>query len=69
CYFGLGMEALPSLFYGLTFSSLAIAGYMYLHRRRAIATRPLARVELGPEMRSYVKKSFTASLEAGASIL
>ncbi len=69
CYFALGLDALASLFYGLTFSSLGIAGYMYLHRRRAIATRPLAKVELGPEMRSYVKKSFTASLEAGASIL
>ncbi|MGY6040599.1 lipopolysaccharide biosynthesis protein [Aeromonas sp. AE23HZ002T15] len=69
CYFGLGLDALGSLFYGLTFSSLGIAGYMYLHRRRAIATRPLAKVALGPEMRSYVKKSFTASLEAGASIL
>ncbi|MFM4711645.1 hypothetical protein ACEUEC_09895 [Aeromonas veronii] len=69
CYFGLGMDALPSLFYGLTFSSLAIAGYMYVSRRRAIATRPLAKVALGPEMVSYVKKSFTASLEAGASIL
>ena len=30
---------------------------------------PLAKVALGPEMVSYVKKSFTASLEAGASIL
>ncbi|WP_429216207.1 hypothetical protein [Aeromonas veronii] len=69
CYFGLGMDALSSLFYGLTFSSLAIAGYMYVSRRRAIATRPLAKVALGPEMVSYVKKSFTASLEAGASIL
>lgn len=69
CYFGLGMDALPSLFYGLTFSSLAIAGYMYVSRRRAIATKPLAKVALGPEMVSYVKKSFTASLEAGASIL
>ncbi len=65
CYFALGLDALASLFYGLTFSSLGIAGYMYLHRRRVIATRPLAKVELGPEMRSYVKKSFTASLEAG----
>ncbi|WP_447734038.1 hypothetical protein [Aeromonas veronii] len=69
CYFGLGMDALASLFYGLTFSSLAIAGYMYVSRRRAIATKPLAKVALGPEMVSYVKKSFTASLEAGASIL
>lgn len=69
CYFGLGMDALSSLFYGLTLSSLGIALYMYLYRRRDIATRPLAKVELGPEMRSYVKKSFTASLEAGASIL
>lgn len=67
--FGLGMDALSSLFYGLTLSSLGIAFYMYLYRRRDIATRPLAKVELGPEMRSYVKKSFTASLEAGASIL
>ncbi|MFB0722398.1 hypothetical protein ACEU6F_04280 [Aeromonas salmonicida] len=69
CYFGLGMDALSSLFYGLTLSSLGIALYMYLYRRRDIATKPLAKVELGPEMRSYVKKSFTASLEAGASIL
>ncbi|MBW3781685.1 hypothetical protein GL270_10575 [Aeromonas veronii] len=69
CYFGLGMDALASLFYGLTFSSLAIAVYMYVSRRRAIATKPLAKVALGPEMVSYVKKSFTASLEAGASIL
>ncbi|WP_219593015.1 hypothetical protein [Aeromonas salmonicida] len=69
CYFWLGMDALSSLFYGLTLSSLGIALYMYLYRRRDIATRPLAKVELGPEMRSYVKKSFTASLEAGASIL
>lgn len=69
CYFGLGLDALASLFYGLTFSSLGIALYMYVYRRRAIATRPLAKVALGPEMRSYVKKSFTASLEAGASIL
>ena len=69
CYFALGLDALASLFYGLTFSSLAIAGYMYVSRRRAIATRPLAKVALGPEMVSYVKKSFTASLEAGASIL
>ncbi len=37
CYFALGLDALASLFYGLTFSSLGIAGYMYLHRRRAIA--------------------------------
>ncbi|MFM1700314.1 hypothetical protein ACJ5ZS_04530 [Aeromonas salmonicida] len=69
CYFGLGMDALSSLFYGLTLSSLGIALYMYLYRRRDIVTKPLAKVALGPEMVSYVKKSFTASLEAGASIL
>ncbi|VXA77215.1 hypothetical protein AERO9A_140374 [Aeromonas salmonicida] len=32
CNFGLGMDALSSLFYGLTLSSLGIALYMYLYR-------------------------------------
>ena len=69
CHYLLGFSPLASLFIGLTLSSLAIAGYMFKHRRELIATRPLATVQLNPALVSFVKKSFTASLEAGASIL
>lgn len=69
CYYFLGLDTLSSLFYGLTLSSLSIAIYMYVHRKKSIITRPLAMVHLDPPLISYVKKSFTASLEAGTSIL
>ena len=69
CYYVLRLEALPSLFYSMSLSSLGIAAFMYIRRRKEIATRPLATVQLDPALISYVKKSFTASLEAGASIL
>lgn len=69
CYYGLGFDALTSLFYGLTLSSLGTAAYMFIRRRKEISTRPLAAVQLDPMLISYVKKSVTASLEAGASIL
>jgi O-antigen/teichoic acid export membrane protein len=69
CYYVLNLEALVSLFTGLTLSSLCIAGYMFRHRRKDISTRPLSSVQLDPALINFVKKSFTASLEAGASIL
>jgi O-antigen/teichoic acid export membrane protein len=69
CYYFLGLDTLASLFYGLTLSSLSIAIYMYVRRKKSITTLPLALVHLDPPLISYVKKSFTASLEAGASIL
>ncbi|MCW8328716.1 hypothetical protein MD588_07830 [Photobacterium sp. SDRW27] len=69
CYYLLRLDALSSLFYSMSLSSLGVAIYMYVHRRKEIATRPLAAVHLDPTLISYVKKSFTASLEAGASIL
>lgn len=69
CYYLLGLDTLSSLFYGLTLSSLSIAIYMFIRRKKSNSTRPLAMVQLDPPLISYVKKSFTASLEAGASIL
>ncbi|WP_064609055.1 lipopolysaccharide biosynthesis protein [Photobacterium sp. J15] len=69
CYYVLQLDALSSLFYGLSLSSLGVALFMYISRRKQIATRPLTTVHLDPTLISYVKKSFTASLEAGASIL
>ncbi|NBI55091.1 lipopolysaccharide biosynthesis protein [Photobacterium alginatilyticum] len=69
CYYVLRLEALSSLFYSMSLSSLGMAAFMYIRRRKEIATRPLATVQLDPALISYVKKSFTASLEAGASIL
>ncbi|EPJ43457.1 MAG: hypothetical protein OFPII_10070 [Osedax symbiont Rs1] len=69
CYYLLGLSPLSSLFIGLTLSSLIVAGYMYKHRRELITTQPLATVQFNPALVSFVKKSFTASLEAGACIL
>ena len=69
CYYVLKLEALSSLFYSMSLSSLSVAAFMYIRRRKEIATRPLATVHLNPSLINYVKKSFTASLEAGASIL
>ncbi|EDM65726.1 hypothetical protein PE36_10008 [Moritella sp. PE36] len=69
CYYIFNLDALVSLFMGLTLSSLAIAAYMFKKRRRDISTRPLTGVHFDPNLVSFVKKSFTASLEAGASIL
>ncbi|MGF1833758.1 hypothetical protein [Photobacterium sanguinicancri] len=69
CFYGVGLNPLSSLFYSMTLSSLAVAGFMYIRRRKEIATKPLSTVQLDPTLINYVKKSFTASLEAGASIL
>ncbi|QUM76833.1 hypothetical protein HWV00_11630 [Moritella sp. 24] len=69
CYYLFNLDALVSLFMGLTLSSLAMAIYMFKKRRKDISTRPLASVHFDPKLVNFVKKSFTASLEAGASIL
>ncbi len=68
-YYVAGYSALTALFYGLTISSLITALYMYISRRKVISTLPIKPVRLDPDMFGYVKKSFTATLEAGASIL
>ncbi|WP_394147339.1 hypothetical protein [Shewanella atlantica] len=69
CYYLLRQSAIASLFYSLMLSSVAMAGFMFINRRKQVATTPLASVNLDSNLRSFVKKSFTASLEAGASIL
>lgn len=69
CYYLLHLSPLAALFYSMTLSSLVVAHYMYWMRRKEIKTTPLHTVSLDPTMRNYVRKSFTASLEAGASIL
>ena len=69
CYYGLHFTALASLFYSMMLSSLIVAHYMYWQRRKEIATKPITNVQLNSDMINYMKKSFTASLEAGASIL
>ena len=69
CYYIMGFEPLNSLFYALSMSAFLTAVYMFIRRRKAITTRPLSSVHLDSTLINYVKKSFTASLEAGASIL
>lgn len=69
CHYLLQIDALPSLLYGLTLSSFFTASYMFIQRKKVVSTKPIASVQFDPALISYVKKSFTASLEAGASIL
>ena len=69
CHYLLGIDALSSLLYGLALSSLTTAIYMFVQRKKAVSTKPIAPVQFDLALISYVKKSFTASLEAGASIL
>jgi len=69
CFYLLQQTAIASLFFSLMLSSIAMAGFMFINRRKQVATTPLASVNLDPGLRNFVKKSFTASLEAGASIL
>ena len=68
-YYMFELSALSALFSSLTLSSFVTAWYMYSKRREVISTLPLQQVSLTSEMFGYVKKSFTATLEAGASIL
>ena len=69
CFYALKQTAIASLFYSMTLSSLIVALYMYLKRRKDIATPPLSTVHFDTGLRSFMKKSLTASMEAGASIL
>ncbi len=56
CYYVLKLEALSSLFYSMSLSSLGMAAFMYIRRKKEIATRPLATVHLNPSLINYVKK-------------
>ncbi|MBE7215655.1 hypothetical protein MK852_11950 [Shewanella benthica] len=69
CFYLLGQAAIASLFISMMLSSLAMAGFMFISRRKQIATTPFDSVNMDSNLVSFVKKSFTASLEAGASIL
>ncbi|EDQ02134.1 hypothetical protein KT99_20079 [Shewanella benthica KT99] len=69
CFYLLGQAAIASLFISMMLSSLAMAAFMFISRRKQIATTPLDSVNMDSSLVSFVKKSFTASLEAGASIL
>lgn len=69
CYYLLGQTPTASLFFSLMLCNLVAAAYMFIKRRKLIATTPLAPVQLNPDMRNFVKKSVMSSLEVGASIL
>ncbi|WP_299804103.1 hypothetical protein [uncultured Shewanella sp.] len=69
CYYLLAQTPTASLFFSLMLSNLAAAAYMFIKRRKLIATTPLAPVQLNPDMKNFVKKSVMSSLEVGASIL
>ncbi|GIU28286.1 lipopolysaccharide biosynthesis protein [Shewanella sp. MBTL60-007] len=69
CYYLLAQTPTASLFFSLMLSNLAAAIYMFIRRRKLIATTPLAPVQLNPDMKNFVKKSVMSSLEVGAGIL
>lgn len=68
-FYLLEQTAIASLFYSLMLSSLAVAWYMFINRRKLIATTPLASVNMTPSLKSFVQKSITSALEAGAGLL
>ncbi len=68
-YYGLELAALPALFVSVTASSMLLALHLFLSRQRRHRSPPLASPQFDPAMRAFVRKSFSASLEAGASIL
>ncbi|WOT05820.1 lipopolysaccharide biosynthesis protein [Shewanella youngdeokensis] len=69
CYYVLQQTAISSLFYSLILSALTVAVYMFIQRRKEIATTPLAPIHLDPQTLNFVKKSLMSSLDVGASIL
>lgn len=69
CYYAFEQTPLASLFYSLILSNFSVAAFMFIQRRKQIATTPLAPVQLDTDMRNFVKKSVMSSLEVGASIL
>ena len=68
-FYLLDQTAIASLFYSLMLSSLAVAAYMFVNRRQLIATTPLGSVNMTPSLKSFVQKSITSALEAGAGLL
>ncbi|GMA82519.1 hypothetical protein GCM10025855_20520 [Shewanella glacialipiscicola] len=56
CFYALKQTAIASLFYSVTLSSLIIALYMYLKKRKDIATPPLGAVHFDTDLRSFMKK-------------
>ncbi len=69
CFYLLDQTAIASLFFSMIISSTAMAAFMFISRRKQIATTPLDSVNMDSSLVNFVRKSFTASLEAGASIL
>nr|WP_195742909.1 hypothetical protein [Shewanella woodyi] len=69
CFYLLEQTPISSLFFSLMLSSTTVAVYMFFNRRKQIATTPIGPVNMDTNLRNFMKKSFTASLEAGASIL
>lgn len=69
CWGFFGMAPMPALFCGVAISSIALSAHLWLSRQRQVKAPPLAGVQLDDNMRAFVRKSFIASMEAGASIL
>lgn len=69
CWGIFDMAPMPALFCGVAISSLALSIHLWLSRQRQVKAPPLAGVQLDDNMRAFVRKSFIASMEAGASIL
>lgn len=69
CWGLFDMAPMPALFCGVAISSTALSAHLWLSRQRQVKAPPLAGVQLDDNMRAFVRKSFIASMEAGASIL
>ena len=69
CWGLFDMAAMPALFCGVAISSMLLAVHLWLSKQRQFKAPSLASVQLDDNMRAFVRKSFIASLEAGASIL
>lgn len=68
-YLLLDMPPLSALFHSLILGNLVLAAYMFISRRQQISTHPLESVSLSADLKSFMQKSVTASLETGASIM
>ncbi|BDM64822.1 membrane protein [Shewanella sp. NFH-SH190041] len=65
----LGMSPLSALFHSLIIGNFLIAVMMFISRRRQIRTHPLQGVMLSADLKQFMQRSMTASLETGASML
>ncbi len=68
-YLVLDMAPLSALFHSLILGNLVLAAYMFTTRRQQISTHPLQSVNLSADLKNFMQKSVTASLETGASIM